>query len=148
LHRHPAVQIAAAVGRPDAHAGEVAVAYVQLKPGACATESELLSFVKDHIRERAAVPKAIRIVPVMPLTGVGKIFKPELKHREIEDALGHALREAGVQTRLVKVCSDSRYGTRVRVSLAASADPELAGHVLGQFPFPFWLSDEALGRSS
>ena len=44
LHRHPAVQMAAAVGRPDAHAGEVAVAYVQLKPGASVTEAELMSF--------------------------------------------------------------------------------------------------------
>ena len=141
LHRHPAVQLAAAVGRPDAHAGEVAVAYVQLKQGVCATEAELMSFVKEHIGERAAVPKAIRIVPAMPLTGVGKIFKPELKHREIEDALSHALRDAGVQVRSLKACSDSRYGTRVQVSLADSSDPELADHVLGQFPFPFWLSD-------
>ena len=49
LHRHPAVQIAAAVGRPDVHAGELPVAYVQLKPGARATEDELLSFARDQI---------------------------------------------------------------------------------------------------
>jgi fatty-acyl-CoA synthase len=133
LHRHAAVQLAAAVGRPDAHAGEVAVAYVQLKPGACASEAELMSFLKEHIGERAAMPKAIRIVPALPLTGVGKIFKPELKHREIEDALSDALRDAGVQIRSMKVGSDSRYGTRVQVSLAESSDPELAGHVLGQY---------------
>ena len=120
------MQIAAAVGRPDAHAGEVAVAYVQLKPGACASEADLLSFVKDHISERAAMPKAIRIVPAMPLTGVGKVFKPELKHREIEDSLSNALRDAGVQIGSVKACSDPRYGTRVQVSLADSSDPELA----------------------
>ena len=78
------------------------VAYVQLKPGVCATEADLMSFVKDHISERAAMPKAIRIVPAMPLTGVGKIFKPELKHREIEDSLSEALRDAGVQIRSVK----------------------------------------------
>jgi fatty-acyl-CoA synthase len=147
LHKHPDVQLAAAIGRPDAHAGEVPVAYVQLKPGARATEADLMSFVKEHIRERAAVPKAIRIIPAMPLTGVGKIFKPELKHREIEDALSHALRDAGVQVRSLKVCNDSRYGTRVQVSLAESSDPELAGHVLGQYPFPFWLSDDEPAHS-
>ena len=33
LHRHPAVALAAAIGRPDPHAGEAPVAYVQLKEG-------------------------------------------------------------------------------------------------------------------
>jgi fatty-acyl-CoA synthase len=146
LHNHPDVQLAAAVGRPDAHAGEVPVAYVQLKPGARATETDLLSFIKDHIGERAAVPKAIRIIPAMPVTGVGKIFKPELKHREIEDSLSDALRAAGVQIGSLKASSDPRYGTRIHVSLSESSDPELARHVLGQFPFPFWLSDAALDR--
>ena len=110
LHTHPAVQIAAAVGRPDAHAGELPVAYVQLKPGVCATESDLMSFAKDHIKERAALPKAIRIIPVMPLTGVGKIYKPELKHREIQDSLSEALRDAGVPIRSIKV--EQRSGIR------------------------------------
>ena len=58
-----------------------------------------MSFAREHIGERAAVPKAIRIVPAMPLTGVGKIFKPELKQREIEDSLSEALRDAGVPIR-------------------------------------------------
>ena len=44
LHRHPAVQLAAAVGRPDAHAGELPVAYVQPKAGAVVSEGELPSF--------------------------------------------------------------------------------------------------------
>jgi fatty-acyl-CoA synthase len=144
LHKHPDVQLAAAVGRPDAHAGEVPVAYVQLKPGARATEAELLSFVKEHIGERAALPRAMRIVAAMPLTGVGKIFKPELKHREIEDALREALRAAGVPIESLEVSSDARFGTRVQVGLAQRADPELARQVLGQFAFPFWLSDTAL----
>jgi len=90
--------------------------------------------------------KAIRIIPAMPVTGVGKIFKPELKHREIEDSLSDALRAAGVQIVSVKASSDPRYGTRIHVSLSASSDPELARQVLGQFPFPFWLSDAALDR--
>jgi fatty-acyl-CoA synthase len=105
-----------------------------------------LSFIKDHIGERAALPKAIRIVAAMPVTGVGKIFKPELKHREIEDSLGDALRAAGVQVGSLKATSDPRYGTRVQVSLTDSADPEIARQVLGQFPFPFWLCDAAPAR--
>jgi fatty-acyl-CoA synthase len=148
LHRHPQVQIAAAVGRPDAHAGEVAVAYVQLKPGARTTEADLMSFVQDRISERAALPKAVRIVPAIPLTGVGKIFKPALKHREIEDALSEALRAAGVPTRSVKVASDPAQGTTVEVAVGEGADVQRARQVLGQFAFVFRLSPAAPRPSS
>ena len=143
LHQHPAVQLAAAVGRPDPHAGELPVAYVQLKPGAAATEAELLAFALREILERAAQPKAIRIVDAMPLTGVGKIFKPRLRQREIEDALAEALRSADVSLVSVQARSDPAHGTVVDVSLAEPADPHVARRVLGQFPLPFRLMDEA-----
>ncbi|MET0531943.1 MAG: acyl-CoA synthetase [Microvirga sp.] len=83
LLRHPAVAMAAAIGSPDAHAGEVPVAYVQTKPGASLTGQDLLDFATAHIPERAAVPKCVNIAPSLPLTGVGKIFKPALQQLEI-----------------------------------------------------------------
>lgn len=131
LHEHPAVLMAAAVGRPDAHAGEVPVAYVQLKSGAQVQESDLMSFARERIGERAAVPKAIRITSALPLTGVGKIFKPELKLRETEDALIEALRSAHVPHVSVKARDDQSGGIRVEVSLAEGADRNLARSVLG-----------------
>lgn len=85
LHRHPAVALAAAVGRPDPHAGEVPVAYVQVKAGQNASPSELLEFAQLNIPERAAWPKAIHVIDKLPTTNVGKIFKPDLQRREIED---------------------------------------------------------------
>ena len=84
LHEHPAVALAAAVGRPDARVGEVPVAYVELKAEASATDEELLAFARSHITERAAVPKAIYLLDALPQTAVGKIFKPALRRREIE----------------------------------------------------------------
>jgi fatty-acyl-CoA synthase len=135
LHEHPAVLTAAAVGRPDAHAGELPVAYVQLKPGAAVGEAELLRFAAERIGERAAVPKAIRIVAAMPLTAVGKIFKPELKLREIADALGEALRDANVPVRAVSASADPDHGTHVDVALGDGANAGLARSVLGRFPF-------------
>jgi fatty-acyl-CoA synthase len=78
LYGHSAVQYAAAVGRPDAHTGELPVAYVQLKPAETTTARELLDRAKQHILERAAQPKAIRLVDEMPLTAVGKIHKSTL----------------------------------------------------------------------
>ncbi|RZT97797.1 acyl-CoA synthetase [Rivibacter subsaxonicus] len=146
LHRHPDVQIAAAVGRPDVHAGELPVAYVQLKPGARVTEDELLSFAREQITERAAMPKAIKLVAAMPLTGVGKIFKPELRLREIADALRTALHDAGAPASRLEVVNDPRLGIRVEVAVAGSATAAVAREVLGRFPFRFevtWRSPSA-----
>jgi fatty-acyl-CoA synthase len=140
LHQHPAVQIAAAVGRPDAHAGEVPVAYVQLKPGTEATEADLLAFAQSRIGERAAVPKAIRITPAMPLTGVGKIFKPALRLRETEDALSQALRSAGVVFEQVTARIDPAAGLVVEVALAAGQARRRADAALGRFPFRFQVA--------
>jgi fatty-acyl-CoA synthase len=95
LLRHPAVALAAAIGSPDAYAGEVPVAYVQVKSGAAVTDQELLDFAARHIPERAAVPKRVKIASSLPVTGVGKIFKPALQRLEIEDIVQLEARKAG-----------------------------------------------------
>jgi fatty-acyl-CoA synthase len=143
LHRHPAVQIAAAVGRPDAHAGELPVAYVQLKPGTMTSEADLLNFAKLHIAERAALPKVIRIIDAMPLTGVGKIFKPALVDQEIQDALSTALNDAQVQFRSLEVRRDPSHGTSIALKLAHGCSLETARQTLGQFPFRFNLIEDS-----
>ncbi|WP_248323777.1 MULTISPECIES: acyl-CoA synthetase [unclassified Caballeronia] len=140
LHRHPAVQIAAAIGRPDMHAGELPVVYVQLRPGETITETDLADFLRDEIGERAAVPKAIRIVDAMPLTGVGKIFKPALKRQETADALRSALAEAGIEGATVRVRDDNLHGMSLDIELADPALEALAASVLGRFPFAFSVS--------
>jgi fatty-acyl-CoA synthase len=134
LLSHPAVQLAAAVGRPDAHAGEVPVAYVQLKPSQSITEAELLAHARIHIAERAAVPKAIHIVEAIPLTGVGKIFKPDLKHREIADALRCELAAAGIMAQRVDAATDPQLGILVTLGIAQDEHAR-AQAVLGRFPF-------------
>ena len=79
LYTHPAVALAAAVGKPDAYAGELPVAYVMLKAGATVTEQALLDYAQQTVKERAAIPKTITILDQMPVTAVGKIFKPPLR---------------------------------------------------------------------
>jgi fatty-acyl-CoA synthase len=140
LHRHPAVQLAAAIGRPDAHAGELPVAYVQLKPGAITSEADLAEFVRDEIGERAALPKQIRIVDSMPLTGVGKIFKPELRRRETVDVVQLALIEAGIDGAFVTVQTNSSRGMQLCVELPDDGFKLAANTVLGRFPFDFSIS--------
>ena len=84
LYQHPAVAVAALVGQPDAYAGELPVAYVELKAGHQATPAELIHYLRERTPERAAVPVDLHLVQPMPLTAVGKIFKPALR----VDAIG------------------------------------------------------------
>ena len=79
LFGHEAVALAAVVGQPDAYAGELPLAFVQLQPGATTTAEELLEVVRANTPERAAVPVEILVIDNVPLTGVGKVFKPELR---------------------------------------------------------------------
>ncbi|SHI77762.1 fatty-acyl-CoA synthase [Desulfatibacillum alkenivorans DSM 16219] len=83
LYRLMGVQVAAAVGRPDAHAGEVPVAFVQLQQGSELTKEEIEAHLQKEIGERAAIPKEVYILEEIPLTPVGKIFKPSLRHEAV-----------------------------------------------------------------
>lgn len=118
LVRHPAVALAAAVGRPDAHAGEVPVAYVQLEPGAEAGEEELMSYAAENIGERAAIPKQVVVLDELPLTPVGKIFKPALLRLQICEVFRRVLGELeGVSKFEVSAEAHKQYGTLARVKV-------------------------------
>jgi len=94
LLAHPAVRGAAAVGRPDRHSGEVPVAYVVPAGPGPFDETELLAWADTAIGEAAARPKRIYPVDAIPLTSVGKQFKPALQAdaavRVVTDALAAA----------------------------------------------------------
>jgi len=79
LGAHPAVDLCAAVGAPDAYAGELPVAFATLKPGSTVSEAELLAFTAEGVDEAPARPKSITVLARMPVTNVGKIYKPELR---------------------------------------------------------------------
>lgn len=79
LDAHPDVLSSVAIGLPDPYAGELPMAYVVKTPGSKIAESELIEHCKAEISERAAVPKRIEFIDAMPLTAVGKIFRPTLR---------------------------------------------------------------------
>jgi len=79
LEQHPAVSMAAAVGKPDSYAGELPVAYVQLFEGHQVSSEELMAYAQANIAERPASPKFIEILPELPTTAVGKVHKPTLR---------------------------------------------------------------------
>ncbi len=83
IERHGDVELCAAVGQPDAYAGEVPVAYVTLRPDARVSQGELESFVAEGIAEPPARPRHVYVVDELPVTAVGKIFKPDLRRDAI-----------------------------------------------------------------
>lgn len=99
---HPDVALCAVVAEPDAYAGEVPVAFVTLKPGATLGAEALLTAVAPQVYERPAVPKRVVLLEALPMTAIGKVFKPELRLRAIEIKLAESLREwaPGVSARV------------------------------------------------
>jgi len=78
LYSHPAVFECAVIAVPDEQWGEVPKAIVVLKPGAQATEAELIG----HCRQRMAhfkAPKSVDFRDALPKSGTGKILKREVR---------------------------------------------------------------------
>jgi fatty-acyl-CoA synthase len=119
LLKHPAVLLAAAVGKPDAYAGELPIAYVQLVPGARASAEEIRAFAQARIPERAAVPKDIVILEKMPLTDVQKAAKVELRRDAARRAFEHVL--ADVCPLTVNMLPDPVKGNVAVITVTARA---------------------------
>ncbi len=81
LCEHPAVADAGVIGKPDLEAGEIPKAFVQLRPGASATEDELMAFVKARVADYKRV-REVEFIEKVPRTASGKILRRELAERE------------------------------------------------------------------
>lgn len=126
LSSHPAVALAAAVGMPDAQAGEVPVCYVALRPGAQASESELQEHARRTVAERPAWPRHIFLLEAMPLTEVGKIYKPRLRIQATEWRVMQLIQsEMAIREARIEASAAGR-GMRVSVRLPAAHRTALA----------------------
>ena len=131
LAGHEAVGFVGAIGQPDAHSGEIPCAYVELVAGAEVSPEELVTFANERVVERAAQPKYIEILPELPKTAVGKVFKPALRKSAIIRIYNAALAEAGVQAEVHGVIEDKQRGLVARVH--GTAEDEAVNQVLGAF---------------
>jgi fatty-acyl-CoA synthase len=77
LFKHPAVQAAAVVAKPDDKWGETPCAFVELKPGAKATADELIAWCRGNLASYK-VPKYV-VFTELPKTSTGKIQKFRLR---------------------------------------------------------------------
>ncbi len=134
---HPSVALAAAVGMPDAYAGELPVCFVEFRPDCSASEEELHQHAQQTIGERPAWPKHFFIVESIPLTTVGKIYKPQLRCEAARSLVsGIVSGQMGLSDSHVNVVEGGARGMKVTVRIPKSAvssisaiENELSGYV-------------------
>ncbi len=132
LAGHPAVAFVGAIGQPDAHAGEIPCAYVELIAGESATGEELAAYCAEKISEKAAVPKYVEVMSELPKTAVGKVFKPDLRKSAIRRVYTKALDGTGAS--VVDVI-DSK-ATGLTAVIEGGEDATIRAK-LGNFPPPW-----------
>ncbi len=130
LLSHPAVAAAAAVGRPDRHSGEVPVAYVVPADPGRFDEAELLSWAATAIGEPAARPKRISPIGAIPVTAIGKHFKPALAADAAVRAAAEALADAGLPAAQATAAPENG---RLVITVTG-ADPGRVREALAGFP--------------
>lgn len=87
LAGHPAVQLAAAVGKPDPVRTEIVKAYVMLRPGNTPSDT-LASDIRDWVKSRLSMheyPREVDFVDALPLTTSGKVIRHLLRKRAAEE---------------------------------------------------------------
>jgi acyl-CoA synthetase (AMP-forming)/AMP-acid ligase II len=136
LMAHEDVTFVGAVAQPDAYAGELPCAYVELRDGAEVTGEALCRFAADRVTERAARPAHVDVMAELPKTAIGKVYKPTLRARALERVYKEALTADGIEAE-VEAVDDPKRGMVAQVTAAADiADSEIAS-TLDNFPRPW-----------
>lgn len=123
LYKLEGVTMVAAVGRPDAHAGEVPVAYVEVAENSGLDEEKIMAWAKENIGERAAIPKEIIVTGEIPLTAIGKIFKPALRWDSIKRIYEQELKALGDEGSVEEVIVKDHklHGTAAYLTIKAAS---------------------------
>jgi fatty-acyl-CoA synthase len=77
LYKHPAVEAAAVVAKPDEKWGETPCAFIELKPGAAATREDLIAWCRKNLAGYKC-PRYV-VFTELPRTSTGKIQKFKLR---------------------------------------------------------------------
>ncbi|MAL02074.1 MAG: hypothetical protein CL536_08020 [Alcaligenaceae bacterium] len=114
------VSTCAAVGEPDAYAGELPVVFVTLKEGAASGPAALLEQATPYVPERPAVPKRVMILETMPTTPIGKIYKPALRALAAETKIRDIIQALSLPDTVTVQCSAQASGVVATVNIPAS----------------------------
>lgn len=96
-----------------------------------------MEFSKARISERAAHPKYIEILPELPKTAVGKVFKPDLRRLAITRIYDGALAQAGLAVRVKDVVEDKKLGLVAHLESTGEPDDAAVTKVLGDYTRPW-----------
>lgn len=132
---NPDVLDAAAVGQPDAYAGELPVVFLTLKADAQADTEQLLAQARPKILERPAVPKSVHILDAMPTTPVGKIYKPALRRLAALEAVQETLEQAQL-TQYCDVCLPDDQSLRCLIRVRDQSQIALVQRAIQGLPVP------------
>jgi len=140
LEALPEVAAAAAVGFPDARLGELPVAYVELEPGRTADPEALRRLCIAALPERAGAPAEVFILPALPRTAVGKVFKPDLRRQAAATAAERAARavlgEAPGLRVTIESAGDHDWRLRIGVPSGHRAQAGAASAAIGLLNIP------------
>jgi len=136
--RFPGVGLAAAVGRPDPYSGETPMLFVAPSPGGRIDAGALADFVQAGVAEPPARPREIVVIAEMPVTAVGKIFKPRLREIAAEAAAREALAAALDGGAFAVTAAHGERGLFLCASVPADLT-EVARAALGKLPVSFEL---------
>jgi long-chain acyl-CoA synthetase len=78
INDHEAVAQCAVVGKYDERSGDIPIAFVQLAPGAQASEEELLDYANQRLARYKKI-RVLKIVDALPASAAGKILRRELR---------------------------------------------------------------------
>jgi acyl-coenzyme A synthetase/AMP-(fatty) acid ligase/enoyl-CoA hydratase/carnithine racemase len=137
-NRFPDVQISAAVGMPDQHAGEVPALFVVPQPGTAIDLDGLQRHLGEHIHEPPARPRTVLTLDALPVTAVGKIFKPALRDLAIREKVRIEVERAcgPAAAALVEVASDAQMRILVEIAVDGAAPEQLAALAAALAPLP------------
>jgi fatty-acyl-CoA synthase len=115
----PGVQMSSAVGMPDAYAGEVPILFVVPSPGKSIDLPQLREHLDHNVHEPPARPKRVVLLDALPVTAVGKIFKPTLRDLAVQEKVRSEIdRIFGPETAAdIVVEKDARLNTLVHISI-------------------------------
>ncbi len=116
----PGVQISAAVGMPDAYAGEVPILFAVPQSGVQLDAGLLQRHLESHVPEPPAKPRLVILVDALPTTAVGKIVKGDLRDRAVVEKVRIEAERifGGSVTPRVAVTRDEKLNTIVRVDIS------------------------------
>jgi fatty-acyl-CoA synthase len=136
-NRFEGVQISAAVAMPDEYAGEVPALFVVAQPGVALDLAALGRYLESNVHEPPARPRSVLAIDALPVTAVGKIFKPALRDLAIEEKVRlEVARVCGGAKARVEVRLDDRKHTVVDVAVSGASAAQLEALTQALRPLP------------